>query len=325
MPTVVDSTIGGSSPDYATAALWEADTDNNLVTLDEQHNGQLQVELTITARLDFSGATTDATRYRNLTFGGTGFAYDPIDDGGSGLNTTTITNGMVRTTLEPFVRLTGIHLDLQSGATGQTLVPGNATGDTLIDGCTIRNNGTSGYCVFSSIGGITIRNTILLGGSTGGMRLDNLTAITIDNLVVYNTASGSEGIFFNADDTATTTCRNAIVMAFTFDFEFSGASSSGTYSNNISADTTAPGGDSFTNETDTSIFTAPGSDNFTLLSTGNAADNGIDLSGTFTTSFDGTARTTPWDIGAYDFVGLSPAAFLRRMEHMPAPNPLLRM
>lgn len=63
----------------------------------------------------------------------------------------------------------------------------------------------------------------------------------------------------------------------------------------------ATGGDANSYDTDPGL-TDPANDDFTLDGSGSADDAGEDLSGTFTDDYAGTTRTTPWDIGAYDYV-----------------------
>ena len=66
MVTTNDSTIGGASPDYASITLWEAATDNNMVTADTIERGLCRAA-TFAENVTIAGATTDATRYRVLT------------------------------------------------------------------------------------------------------------------------------------------------------------------------------------------------------------------------------------------------------------------
>ncbi len=307
MVTVVESTIAGVSPDYATIALWEADTDVDLVAADELQRGQLQVEVSLGATAQFFGvATVDATRFRELTFGGTGSAYDPIVDTGAGATGTNAT-GTLRCQEELF-RFTRIHIE-NTGA-GNAFTHDFAIGDAItLDGCTCRVlTGAYGISITKKT---IIRNTICIAEQStaiGAILIaTDASDITIENCVLWTT-DGNEaqvGINMTTDDTITTVFKNVIAMNFganLLDFRFTGASTNGVYADNGSSDASAPGAGSFTNEIDSDIFTDPDNHDFTLLGTGEAADTGEDLSARFTTSFDGTARTTPWDKGAYDFV-----------------------
>lgn len=68
MPTTVTKSIGTSSRDYSTIALWEDDTDNtSLVAADEIRVGECYNDSEFTSGFTIAGATTDATRYRKLT------------------------------------------------------------------------------------------------------------------------------------------------------------------------------------------------------------------------------------------------------------------
>lgn len=66
MPTTITKTIG-SGGDYSTISAWWSAIPANLVTADEVHIGQLLNQEHTTFPAPFSGKTTDATRYIELT------------------------------------------------------------------------------------------------------------------------------------------------------------------------------------------------------------------------------------------------------------------
>lgn len=66
MPTTITKTIG-TGGDYSTITAWWASIPANLVTADEVHIGQLLNQEHTTFPAPFSGKTTDATRYIELT------------------------------------------------------------------------------------------------------------------------------------------------------------------------------------------------------------------------------------------------------------------
>jgi len=67
MATTITSSIGTSSRDYSTISAWESDTTYNLVTADVVEVGECYADGTFAEAVDWTGATTDATRYRELT------------------------------------------------------------------------------------------------------------------------------------------------------------------------------------------------------------------------------------------------------------------
>jgi len=320
---VVDSTIGALGGEtYSTVTAWEAATDVDITAggTDEQHNGRLTQRLTVTAELRMTGATTDSTHFRRLTFDNgiitTLAPYDPITDTGVGL--VRAGNEVIRTRTETFTQLVGLLFEGASASTQSVYNGGVAS--SLMDGCTLRQTGTTGGCYRGD--GAQIFNS--LGLTTGGVawRQNSAVDCIYYNCIAYDSGGGTGSGFQLGTDAASTIIRNCIAIGWgASNGDFTGTLTLGTYSDNISGDTSAPGAGSFTSETDTDLWTSPSTDDFTLKSGGNAIDNGFDLSGTFTTSLDGTTRTTPWDMGVYDFAAaLSAGAFLK----VPT-NVLLRM
>ena len=80
---MANSTIQASGGDYATIELWEADTDNDLVTAMEGEVGRMADELLFNgtgAVVVMSGATTSALYFRRLEPQGAN--YSPFTDTG---------------------------------------------------------------------------------------------------------------------------------------------------------------------------------------------------------------------------------------------------
>lgn len=331
MPDIITNTIG-TGGDHTTFDSWEAATDNDLVTDDELHVGELLELLTLPANRILSGATTDATRYRELTYA-SGGRYDPIADSGNGL--TRAATGNMLALGEDFTRLTGILLANTYNGNAIALRVDTSSSDCLIDGCTIKIIGdstSSGYGIEMGFNGATvatIRNCVILSDGVG-TDIDGLRGGATDglyqNISIYNIQA--RGVHC---DWITYTTRNqfinVIVMASgTADFGRAGCPASDfTYC--ISDDTTASTfANSFDSETVADIYNDAGSDDLRPAG-GNETDNGSDLSGSFTTDLDGATRSGDWEMGAYTEIssGISPMAFLQRFLHQPVPNPLQRM
>ncbi len=316
MPTTVVTTIG-SGGDHATVALWEAATDNDLVTLDEIQEGRILNDLTIVAQTTIAGATTSATQYRHLT-ADPGVEYEPIGDTGIAITTTAGVSGILLN--ESHVHLSKFGL-LSQGTSWA--IEGNVSRIGTVINRMFVTSESGGIIVHES--GATYRNSVIkaVAGTGIGFRIQsNGIDLTLQDVVVDGFSSSNVRVFVAT--IASTAIENvACVNSLGLDFE--GTYSLGALNNNLSSDTSAPGNDPQHNADPDAAFTDPAANDYTLLEGGDAADNGIDLSGQFTDDFAGTTRTAPWDIGAYDFVVLSPGAFLRRIEHVPAPNPLLRM
>lgn len=77
-------TVGATARAHATATLWEAATDNNLVTGTVIEEGHMYDDADFDELVTMSGATTSALYYRHL-MAAAGEEYDPIVDVGSWL------------------------------------------------------------------------------------------------------------------------------------------------------------------------------------------------------------------------------------------------
>lgn len=305
MPTIVEETIG-TGEDYADLPAWEVATDNDHVAADEIRRGQIE-EVDLNQNLVPAGSTTDATRYREITFGPVLGRYDPIADTGSGIDTTN--DGVALQINEDNFHVTGIEVRNSNGPGGFCVRTFNA--GMIVDGCTLRRvpgTGGGGAGLRTDTGGTgsTVRNTAFISDGIGLTSLDGInifaTDTIIENCSFYNHTG--EGI---VGDTVSTAARfqviNCVVMlSGSTDFVPNTAADSD-FTFCLSEDSSAsPFADSFDTETIADIFTDAGNDDLTLVGSGNAADNGSDLSGRFTNDLDNATRSVPWDMGCYDFV-----------------------
>mgnify|MGYP001619333999 CR=1 FL=1 len=97
--------------------------------------------------------------------------------------------------------------------------------------------------------------------------------------------------------------NNIVVGSGVADFNINSGTWGASSSNNLSSDTTAPGSNSLTSQTLSTVdfvSTTSGIEDFHLLPTSVAKDAGTSLSSTFTTDIDNQTRPygSAWDIGA---------------------------
>ncbi len=315
MPTIVTTTIG-SGGDHATAVLWEGATDNDLVAADEIQRGAL-LERHSSAKLTIAGATTSPTQHRDLTPDSSIGRYDPVGDTGAGIT------GAVQFTQiqvdESNMHFTSILLENTHDATssGTNTLQTNPGAGMIVDECTIKRNlaggstGT-GVCVElddsgTATPGYVLRNCAIFGDPNSS----NITGIQaegddtiIQNVSIYNCPARGYRIGFATVPAAPFEVTNLIIMGSGItDFDLRSASDT-LFTFCLSEDASAAGfADSFGNQTIADIFNDADADDLTLVRSGNAADNGLDLSSDFTTDLNGTTRTVPWDMGCYDSVG----------------------
>lgn len=301
MPTTVESTIGGTTPDYTTVTLWESATDNNLVTDDEVQRGLMR-SATFSELGDLNGATTDSTRYRELTFD-TGARYDPINDTGAKITATT--GGQTFDAWENYARLTGFCIERGADATGGVCIWVNTSGTgVILDGITARVAATSGGTegIYGAIDGPIFRNCLALRESFNGVG----TGIESGGAKLHNCTSYGFSVGIGWTDAASIEIKNCIAEIGTGGdssfFQYA-ADTLGDYNYNIAVgDAYAPG----TNATQSAVrgdtWNDAGNDDFTLATGSDGIDNAEYLGADFTTSLDGTDRGTTaseWDAGCY--------------------------
>ena len=295
MATVVTKTIGAGG-DYATLALWEAATDIDIVSANEQHDGQL-LGLSDLGSVDVNilGATTDATRFRRLTFA-TGKRYDPLTDTGAGITS----SNSIRTLRwgESYFEAVGI-LSRNTG-TGRCMNSTPAGDNFTLDSVYMDKTGASGYGMHTNHGSSAsvVKNCIAVSPRNTEVGFNSMNQpLTIYNCVAHGFADG-----FAIDDDLLSDIQNCAGIHISGGEVFDTGSatySNSECSNNLSTDGTAPGTSSHTSETAANVFRDTASRDYRLVSAhNNAVAGGVDLSSSFTTDIKGTTRSV-WDIGAY--------------------------
>lgn len=304
MPTVVTSSIGSGARDYADISAWEAATDNDLVAADEQHDGVLYDDSDFTAGAEIRSAVTDATRFRRLKVN-SGDEYDIAADTGVEI----AGSGHVIVMRETFLEVIGgMHIDCTStsGAVACIRLFGTAL---LLSRVYLTYSGANADAgargmASGSANSEGSMESIIIDGGDGNMQDGaEMTAgaggISWLNCVVFD-VTRTGGFGFSMGNDAQHTMRNCISMnSQSADFS---SITNVDGDNLLASDTTAFGTTSFDSETDTDIFTDPANSDFTLLSTGNAHENGATQSPVFD-DFNGTqhgSTSGTWNIGAYD-------------------------
>ena len=285
------STIG-SGQDYATVELWEADTDDDLISAGDIEEGHLVDDLTTTADIDIAGATTDASNYRVLR-PDAGNKYDAL--AGTGRSFTLDTEDTIEIA-EKFLKIRDLLFIRGSVTTAGALNWNTGSDDGLCERCFIRSIGGDGIHVVGTASSIEIFNCIFDGtdgdANGAGIRTGSTASADLYNCTFYNWTS--RGV--KTTSGGTVNIRNIAATDSGFDFD---VASSGTESHNLSSDTTAPGTSEQHSKSTANTFNDAGSDDFTLKATGAAHNNGVDLSGSVSDDFDENPRSGTWDIGAY--------------------------
>jgi hypothetical protein len=306
MVTVVNSTIG-SGKTYSNATNWEADTDNDLVTLDQQHFGLVasQAYGPTSSSLVIAGATTDATRNRTLTTDGV--RCDPRTQSGVVFHFKAgSVNSACISMREAYLTLRGIGVDVDvngvSGVRGIQVYYDLSPVGQLIDGCTVMITNSSSTAVTASGFHLdasqdsTVRNSVAVGY---GVSANNTV---IDGFVLtYGTQTAqnctAHGLlrygFHRSSGTATvinSVCLSAITAAFNGTI---------TQSYNVSYDATATGTGSLTSQTAAACYSDPDNLDLRPLRLGPLTSGASDLSASFTTDIYGDTREA-WAYGAID-------------------------
>jgi uncharacterized phage protein (TIGR02218 family) len=327
---------GTVARDYTSIGAWLSGTAGNLVAADEIRIGELCFDSAadyvylFAADLTASGSTTDATRYRRLIAPSHHYyaqfpsiaLSDPQSDTfdptlGTGVKLTKEVNNAFPFAIkinENFFRLEGIGVELTGTPTSGICAAIDVVCQAaVVDRCFvsmdsvdvssltysagINHDGYGGST--SSTNYLRVSNCIVSGdGSAAGFGADIGFHSTRQHDRIFNSVAYrclTTGIYWQGADAHV---RNSIAVESGFaDFDLGAAS--GTYSNNISSDTTASGTNSLVQESASGLFRYPQYDDFQLLFGSKAIDSGFDLSAQFTTDLTGATRTTPWEIGAY--------------------------
>jgi hypothetical protein len=293
---------------YTSLNAWNAGEANNLVTAGNYHTVYCRssggTDDTTSATIG-TGWTTDATHYIEVI--GFDFPADGIFDGTKYVLHNNDSSTYVLTIAEQYVYLINLQfLVTSAGATARHGIQAGSA-NVFMDSCIIKGacSGSAAcrgvHQVFAD--NLKIYNTVVYGfntgasigvyftNSAGGYSYNNTVYDCVTGIIVHGTASSIQ-------------IKNCAVGNCTDDISPGGATID--YCCTDDGDGTnaqGPSGGSWANE-----FTTPGSD-FSLLVGGNCVGAGTDNPGAGLYSDDiiGTARSSTWDIGAFEYAATPPA------------------
>jgi len=196
---------------------------------------------------------------------------------------------------EQYTRLDGLIFKFSAGSAGAfAVVTCNeaSAANSRISNCVIDGNGVGTGTGLALGDSFLVYNTFVYNCTADGIIRGNSA-----NPSVYNCTARACGTGFRGHWSATMLVRNCLADGCTTGFADDYAASS---SHNAASDATAPG----TSVVDNVTLTFTTSTSCILAASGNdeIIDDGVDLSGTFTTDILGVTRSGTWDIGAYEYV-----------------------
>lgn len=296
------STIQATGGDYATPQLWEADTDNDLVTGTVSEIGLMAAE-TFAGVLEITGATTSVDYSRKLTYQVGDGPYDITTDAGPKLyKVITGDSGRNLYVEEQHFVVEGICVQTDSaGFTGIRAFWFSAASSGEVRSCVslLTNSAASGWShaltLRSDSPGAIATNCIAAlydAGTSSDVQLHGLVAEGGVTSILNGTSYGLTRGVFCGSGTTITNCVSIDSSEYCY-------SISGTASYCVSSDATASGTGSVTSVTAAAAFEDHTNLDFRPKDGGPLDDAGTDLSGTFTTDITGATRSL-WSIGAYD-------------------------
>lgn len=293
----VEKTVGGSTPDYATLALFEA-ANTDLVTANAIWKAVCR-NFEDTAAVTFAGWTTSATQYVWIT-------ADPttLTEANRGVWSTdkyrlVVNGGMTMTIGDVDMVLSDLQISNANafGNNSALAIAGSARADevVLVERCILRyaavnmaaRNGS--LVSVNSAGTYVIRNTLLqsLATSTGTLRgVLGLTSATLQNVTVVGFGGTTHvGIERTA---GTLTATNTITSGCTDGFS---GTIAGTYNSSSVADD-VPNADASNHHTVTFLFVDAAGGDYHLTALDPERANGSDLSAQFADDVDTDTRPT---------------------------------
>lgn len=333
----ITKTIGSTSRDYSTVALWEADLDDDTpYDAGDDALGEMYDD----SPFSVSGTTT-------------------INGGGT-LNLNSVRLSVASGERHDGTEGTGARLVFSGAGQIDFFVPSGFSLLYTLEWFEIDKNGQNDHAIrtdssqFNNVG--IVRNMIIHGASGGSafnglIKANNRDVLLMNNIwydQTRNSATDTKCIWVDADqaqggvfnntvfsvintdagnaigirletDSANGTCKNNIAMDAEVDFEFAGTNPDSDF--NLSSDATADDGGGASNvlskaSSDQFVSTTGGSEDLHLKSGADAIDVGVDLVDTPTNvkfDIDGTDRDAngdSWDIGAHLFIAAGGSAAL---------------
>lgn len=257
--------------------------------------------------VSISGSTPDATHFMTITSSGTG-RHNGIYDATIAYRIVSSSNPSLFIE-DPFVVVGGIQINHTSTLNGLF----STQTDITVKNCIVNHTGgtsasANGIQTQSVTGTSLIYNNIVYDAENRGITIGGDAA----SCLIYNNTVVDCGVGIE-EDAGDAVMKNNMFWSNTTDTDVSTANSP---SHNATDAASLVGTNNQTSISDP--FVAVGSDNFLLSSaTSDGAEDGTDLSGTFTDDILGTTRpeSTNWDIGAHEFpVAAAVTSSRRRKE-----------
>ena len=291
---------------WNTAEDTDLDTANNYMTVYCRSSSGTND----TTNFAMSGWITSATDYIEII--GADFPADGIWDDTKYILENATSSGSAITMQEDYVRFVNMQfLNKAPDGSNTIYISSVGTTDIRFDSCIFKADFSavaatlsSGLRVNDATATVKVYNCVFYGFIEGAdadfwaVWADNQSSLTLYNCTIYGNYAGID------QDVGTCAAYNCAVGNNTDDFvdtiTIDYCCSDGGEGTNAQT----PSGGAWANE-----FTAPGSD-FSLLVGGNCVGNGTDNPGAGLYSDDiiGTARTTTWDIGAFEYATPAPPA-----------------
>ena len=313
MATEIIKTVQPSGGDYTSLSAWEAGEQRDLVAADEIATAECYV-MSDTTSTTIDGWTTDATRYIRV--------YTPVAERHDGKWDTSayrleVTDNFGIGSTENNIKIDGLQVFITlstAGASDGITFISNNTGTIEISNCIIKSTGDNSGSAISQGGAggspvINVWNTVAYdflrsGFVNGGIR-SNFSGVTLNvfNSTFYNFNSG----VFQQNGTVNIT--NSAVFGNVDDFN-------GTITVDYCASDDGDGTNSVTPVDWDDVFEDVAGRDFHLKSTDTdliGAGTDDPGSGLYSDDIDGESRTSPWDIGADEFVSVG--------GFVPYPNP----
>ena len=297
------ASIGTSSRDYSTIALWEADLDDTTIYgAGANAVGECYNDSTFTAGGGIDGGGTVGLSSVKLT-AATGNRHDGTAGTGARFVSQASYQALGGGNSVPFT-LSDLETDYNSQRVGSL----GGTGGNQYHRLLLHNGNMYGHVFYYDYSSMQITNNIIYNMSGGRgryvVRTTSSAASYITNNTAYKIQGYSNGYYLRL---ANTICKNC--MAIDVDGNCFAYSGSPVAEYNISSDGTASGTGSKTNQPASRQFvsTVGGSEDLHLIFKSAAIDAGVDLG----TSPDGVqydingknrdAEGSIWDIGAHEY------------------------
>jgi hypothetical protein len=320
--TVIKTVKPGGGGDYASLSAWEAGENGNLVGADEIRVAECYGGLDATA-VTISGGTVDATRYLIVRAAAGAEAQMPYDTSGVAYRIEGYGLPGVIYHNQDYTQIRRIQVQLTADDNAQRAIntAPSAVQGVLIFGCSITQTtpvtfGNERHAIQFNVDppgpNFAYNNFIVWDNRAGepdtvGISVNNISGGGVHE-VYNNTVIGlgtNAGMIGIRDGNNIVYVRNNLVKGCGGG-AFSGVNF-GAYFNNAADDATTA---SHTTSRASQTFTFAAAGDYHLASTdAGALGFGEDLSGatyTLTTDFDGQPRGATWDIGADQFVSVTP-------------------